>query len=189
MAHRPGEGNLFDTDPLYARACAAWIIGVATEDYTFGPPSFTRFLADTDRVALADTKLRPAMLEVFVAEVHHLAKSARGAALGLDADVIEHAFADVLHDSARDFYSGPSLWCTDLVDVTCEDVCDWVAAFETPHRMDEHDTKSRDVIFAFRAEGDPPDVLEECTFFSRPTCVKEEPLSDGSGAEPARGGS
>jgi len=39
---------------------------------------------------------------------------------------------------------------------------------------------SYDAFFAYRADGIPPDVLEECKFVSRAALVKEEAASDGS---------
>jgi len=76
------------------------------------------------------------MLAIFVAEIQVFANSARGAALGLDAAVIDRAFADELDANAVDYFSGPALCCSDLVDVTCADECDWTAAFDRPHSME-----------------------------------------------------
>ena len=69
-----------------------------------------------------------------------------------------------------DRLTSPALWCADLVATTCEDPCDWQAAFQVPHDVSDCANLSYDDLLIVRNGDDAPDL---CQFVSsKPNAVR-----------------
>ena len=74
-----------------------------------------------------------------------------------------------------DSLTSPTLRCADLVATTCEDPCDWQAAFEVPHDLRDCTHLSYDDLLILRTGDGAPDLCQFLSHKPDSEHVKEEP--------------
>ena len=73
-----------------------------------------------------------------------------------------------------DRLTSPALRCADLVATTCEDPCDWQAAFEVPHHLSDCANLSYDDLLILRNGDGAPDLCQFLSYKPDSGRVKKE---------------